>query len=48
MMILEPLNGPITDYIDMDSFVDFFIINEVCRNVDGYRAEHLYPQGQGW
>ncbi|MBN1895351.1 CotH kinase family protein [bacterium] len=24
-------------YIDSDSFVDFFILNEICKNVDGYR-----------
>ena len=26
-----------TEYIDLDSFVDFFIINEITGNVDGYR-----------
>ena len=26
-----------TDYIDLSSFVDYFILNEVCRNVDAYR-----------
>ncbi len=26
-----------TNYIDTDSFVDYFIINELCRNVDAYR-----------
>ena len=26
-----------TDYIDLDSFVDFFIINEITKNIDGYR-----------
>ncbi len=32
-----------TDFIDLSSFVDFFIINEVCRNVDGYRlSTYLY------
>jgi hypothetical protein len=25
-------------YIDVPSFVDFFIVNELARNVDGYRA----------
>ncbi len=24
-------------YIDVDSFIDFFIVNEVSKNVDGYR-----------
>ena len=28
---------PYTDYIDLESFVDYFIINELTRNVDGYR-----------
>ena len=32
-----------TDYIDLESFVDFFIINELTRNVDGYRlSTYLY------
>jgi len=26
-----------TDFIDTNSFIDFFIINELCKNVDGYR-----------
>ena len=25
------------DFIDVDSFIDFFIINEIAKNVDGYR-----------
>jgi hypothetical protein len=25
------------DYIDIGSFVDYFLINELCRNVDAYR-----------
>lgn len=32
----DPVNG-YTKYIDVDSFIDFFIINEVSKNVDGYR-----------
>ena len=23
--------------IDIDSFIDFFIINEISKNIDGYR-----------
>jgi hypothetical protein len=26
-----------TDYIDISTFVDYFLINELCRNVDAYR-----------
>jgi hypothetical protein len=26
-----------TNYIDLASFVDFFLLNELCRNVDAYR-----------
>ncbi len=30
-------------YIDMESLIDFFIINEVARNIDGYRlSSYLY------
>ncbi len=37
-----------TDYIDLGSFVDFFIINEVCRNVDGYRlSTYMYKDRGG-
>ena len=32
-----------TDYINMESFVDHFILNELVRNVDGYRlSTYLY------
>lgn len=37
-----------TDFIDLSSFVDFFIINEVCRNVDGYRlSTYMYKERGG-
>ena len=37
-----------TNYIDLSSFVDFFIINEVCRNVDGYRlSTYLFKDKSG-
>ncbi len=36
-----------TDYIDLASFVDFFIINEVCRNVDGYRLSTYMHKDRG-
>jgi hypothetical protein len=32
----DPFNG-YSKYIDVDSFIDYFIINEVSKNVDGYR-----------
>lgn len=32
----DPVNG-YASYIDVDSFIDFFIMNEVSKNVDGYR-----------
>lgn len=32
----DPVNGYVK-YIDVDSFIDFFIMNEVSKNVDGYR-----------
>ena len=32
-----------TDYIDVASFVDYFILNELVRNIDGYRlSTYLY------
>lgn len=36
-----------TDYIDIPSFVDFFIINEVCRNIDGYRLSTYMYKDRG-
>jgi len=32
-------------YIDVNSFVDYFLLNEISRNVDGYRlSTYLYKQ----
>lgn len=32
-----------SNYIDVDSFIDYFIINEVSKNVDGYRlSTYMY------
>jgi hypothetical protein len=40
----DPVNG-YAKYIDVDSFIDFFIINEVSKNVDGYRlSTYLYKE----
>ncbi|MEQ8549762.1 MAG: CotH kinase family protein [Cyclobacteriaceae bacterium] len=36
-----------TDYIDLNSFVDFFIINEITRNVDGYRLSTYMHKDRG-
>ena len=36
-----------TDYIDLDSFVDFFIINEITGNVDGYRLSTYMHKQRG-
>lgn len=33
---LDPNNG-YRQYVDLESFVDFLIVNEISRNVDGYR-----------
>lgn len=42
----EDMNDPkasFRDYMDIPSFVNFFILNEVTRNVDGYRlSTYLY------
>jgi spore coat protein CotH len=32
----DPVNG-YRKYMDVNSFIDYFIVNEVSRNVDGYR-----------
>ncbi|MAH82924.1 MAG: hypothetical protein CMC21_06715 [Flavobacteriaceae bacterium] len=35
------------DYIDLNSFVDFFIINELTGNVDGYRLSTYMHKDRG-
>jgi hypothetical protein len=45
----DPVNG-YSKYIDVDSFVDFLIIQEVTKNVDGYRLStffHKQKDSQG-
>lgn len=37
----DPLNG-YAKYIDVNSFVDFFIMQEVTKNVDGYRLSTFF------
>ncbi|MBL7873571.1 MAG: CotH kinase family protein [Cyclobacteriaceae bacterium] len=38
----DPVQG-YTRYIDVNSFIDFFIANEISKNVDGYRlSTYLY------
>jgi hypothetical protein len=40
----DPVNG-YAKYIDVDSFIDFLIMNEVSKNVDGYRlSTYLYKK----
>jgi hypothetical protein len=40
----DPVDG-YAKYIDVESFVDFFIINEVSKNVDGYRlSTYMHKQ----
>ncbi|NNF36816.1 MAG: hypothetical protein HKN68_22125 [Saprospiraceae bacterium] len=37
-----------TDYIDIESFVDYFLLNEVCRNIDAYRlSTYLHKDKNG-
>lgn len=37
----DPVNG-YRPYVDLESFVDFLIINEISRNVDGYRISTFF------
>lgn len=40
----DPVDG-YSKYIDINSFIDFFIVNEVSKNVDGYRlSTYLHKQ----
>lgn len=36
-----------TDYIDLNSFVDYFLINELVRNVDAYRLSTYMYKDRG-
>lgn len=36
-----------TDYIDRKSFIDYFIINEVCGNIDSYRLSTYMYKNRG-
>ncbi len=36
-----------TDYIDVSSFVDYFLLNEVCRNIDAYRLSTYLQKDKG-
>lgn len=36
-----------TDYMDLDSFVDFFIINELAHNADAYRLSTFLSKDRG-
>ena len=37
-----------SDFLDIASFIDFFLINEAARNIDGYRlSAHFYRVRQG-
>lgn len=36
-----------TNYIDLESFVDYFIINELTKNVDGYRLSTYLHKDKG-
>lgn len=37
----DPLNG-VRKYADVTSFIDYFIVNEISRNVDGYRLSSYF------
>ncbi len=37
----DPVNG-VRKYADLSSFIDYFIINEISRNVDGYRFSTFF------
>jgi hypothetical protein len=40
----DPVEGYLP-YVDVNSFIDFFLINEITRNVDGYRiSSFLYKE----
>jgi spore coat protein CotH len=40
-------NYTYTDYIDLDSFVDFFLLNELAHNADAYRLSTFMYKDRG-
>lgn len=40
----DPIKG-YRPFIDMDSFVDFFIVQELSKNVDGFRRSEFFYKG---
>lgn len=42
----DPVSG-YANYIDVDSFIDFFILNELSNNVDGYRLSTFLHKDKG-
>lgn len=39
----DPVNG-YPKYLDIDSFVHYFILQEICKNVDGYRLSAFFSK----
>ncbi|NMH26576.1 CotH kinase family protein [Flavobacterium silvaticum] len=39
----DPANG-YSKYLDVDSFVDYFIVNELARNIDGFRKSWFFSK----
>jgi subtilisin-like proprotein convertase family protein len=37
----DPVNG-YAKYMDVDSFIDYFIVNELARNIDGFRKSFFF------
>ena len=42
----DPIEG-YQKYIDLDSFVDFFLLNEISKNVDGFRLSTYMHKDKG-
>ena len=38
----QGLTDIMSDYMDLDSFVDYFLLNELARNVDGYKKSSYF------
>lgn len=42
----DPING-YQKYADLDSFIDFFLLNEITKNVDGFRLSTYMHKDKG-
>ena len=43
----KDINSGYSKWIDKDSFIDFFLLNEIAKNIDGYRLSTFISKDKG-